>query len=95
MRLAGLWWKDWREWGRRGGGAVRVWLVHSQPAAASESVMSPEATEAQAQEVKVQLGLWALEGHLLRAVLVAVDHCAAELAAGLRERSAIKASRGH
>ena len=57
--------------------------------------MSPEATEAQAQEVKVQLGLWALEGHLLRAVFVAVDHCAAELAAGLRERSAIKASRGH
>ena len=78
----------------RGGGAVRSVVGASQPGA-SESVMSPEATEAQAQEVKVQLGLWALEGHLLRAVLVAVDHCAAELAAGLRERSAIKASRGH
>ena len=57
-----MWLKHWREWGRRGGGAKRVWLVHSQPAAASESVMSPEATEAQAPEVKVQLGLWALGG---------------------------------
>ena len=56
--------------------------------------MSPEATEAP-EEVKVQLGLWALGGHLLRAVLVAVEHCAAELAAGLRERSAMEPSRGH
>ena len=33
--------------------------------------------------------------HLLRAVLVAVDHGAAELAAGLRGRSPVEASRGH
>jgi len=33
--------------------------------------------------------------HLLRAVLVAVDHGAAELAAGLRGRSPVEAARGH
>ena len=71
------------------------WFILSPPPPRREcdeprSHRSPSPTE-----VKVQLGLWALEGHLLRAVLVAVDHCAAELAAGLRERSAIKASRGH
>ena len=56
---------------------------------------SPGATEAQAPELKVLVGSVGLGAHLLRAVLFAVDHCAAELAAGLRRRSAMEAPRGH
>ena len=70
-------------------------MVHSQPGA-SESVMSPRSHRSPSPRGEGAAGPVGLGGgHLLRAVLVAVEHCAAELAAGLRERSAMEPSRGH
>ena len=78
-------------WGREAGHSMGG--VHPQPGGESDMRSHRRAKLWRAQELHpVRLEERA---HLLRAVLVAVDHGAAELAAGLRGRSPVEASREH